>query len=204
MSTITYDEPGVIYDDSCYLYDGHNICKFPFIEQRPAYWLGRRTREEEEKHRKRNFLSVFVQAQPISVNGYDLDHTVKEIRFAAEDDETIIQAKPTQNTVVDDPYEVRSIPLATALIGCKIDSEGVIEGDTLPEIEGTLLDSYEEEYRVIGSLFGKDDLLMEAMVLTGSLGELRLVATKNKGSAIFTMEPLVTNDRTDKDPEDES
>lgn len=143
-NTITYDEPGVTYDDPCYLHDGINICQpQPPVQQRPGYWIGRsseRRREEEERRRKRNFLSVSVQSRPLSVNGYDLDLDVKEIRFAGEDDETRVEARPTKGfTVADDPYRVVFIPLATAPIDPEVDSEGVMEGDLLPETEGAFL-----------------------------------------------------------------
>jgi len=233
--TIRYDEPGVTYDDPCYLYDGINICQpQPPVQQRPGYWIGRsseRRREEEELRRKRKFLSVSVQARPLSVNGYDLDLDVKEVRFAGEDDETRVEARPTKFTVAEDRYQVDSVPLATSFTATPIDpeigSEGVIEGDILPETEGAFLGPDEEDedaFEVLGSLSGEEDLFVEAVVLTGSSQDLTLSClpvtssigfqTKTENALIFSIasetaqavsvvRPVVTNDGTDKDPEDE-
>jgi hypothetical protein len=217
--TIRYDEPGVTYDDPCYLYDGHNICQpQPPVQQRPGYWIGRsseRRREEEELRRKRKFLSVSVQARPLSVNGYDFDLDVKEVRFAGEDDETKVEARPTKFTVTEDPYKVDSIPLAAAPIDPEVDSEGVMEGDLLPETEGAFLGPEEEDdaFQVMGGLSGEEDFFVEAMVLTGSSQDLTLSClpvtsstgfqTKTEDTPIFTVRPVVTDDGTDEDPEDE-
>lgn len=223
-NTIRYDEPGVTYDDPCYLYDGINICQPqpPVVDQRPGYWVGRSSerKREEEIRRKRKFLSVNVQARPLSVNGYDLDLDVKEVRFAGEDDETRVEAKPTKFTVAEDPYQVDSIPLATSFVAAsidpEIDSEGVMDGEVLPETEGAFLglslgttleaEDAEPEFQVVGGLSGEDDMFIEAMILTGSSQDLTLSClpvTKSQNSPIFRVEPVVTDDRTDEDPEDE-
>lgn len=224
-STIIYDEPGVTYDDPCYLYDGINICictcppqpPVQPVQQRPGYWIGRsseRRREEEELRRKRKFLSVSVQARPLSVNGYDLDLDVKEIRFAGEDDETRVEARPTKFAVAEDRYQVDSAPLATSFtaapIDPEIDSEGVMEGDILPETEGAFLglslhsalgsdEEVEDAFQVIGGLSGEEDFFVEAMVLTGSSQDLTLSClpvtssigfqTKTENASIFSIAP---------------
>lgn len=58
---------------------------------------------------------------------------------------------------------------------------------------------------MMGGLSGEDDMFIEAMILTGSSQDLTLSClpvTKSLDAPIFTVRPVVTDDR-DKDPEDE-
>jgi len=199
--TITYDEPGVTYDDSCYLYDGRNICQpTPVAPSRPGYWVGRRSKDEEERRRKqRKFLAVSVQAKCLSVNGYNVDLAVCDVRFAGEEDDTQVSGQPIGGTAPTvSTLNVESSPLVTHPVDPLVASEA---------LDGDFFEEPEAELSVTGGFQDEDPVWVEAMVLTGSSQDITLFClpeTKSLDTAIITVRAVTDEyERDDQDPEDE-
>lgn len=192
-TTITYDEFGVLYDAACFLYDGIDICHPPpptpvVPGTRPRYWAGISGRT---KPKPKHFISVAIQTKCLSVNGFDVDFDLCDVRFAGEEDKEVkVKVYPIEFNVAEETFKVDSIALATHPIDPTVVFKGVREGEVLPETEGAFL----------GSVDGQEitpeedkDFFVEAMVLTGSSEDLTFSC-----SAIETIATIVSSSLSTK------
>jgi len=213
-TTIAYDEPGVAYDDACYLYDGYNICENPLpvpvdIQPRPGYWLGRssqKRREQEEHQRKANFIAVTIRSKPLSVNGFEFDLGERELRFSGEDGEVDVVSLNRAYPVISEPLPVNPQArqaLAPAASRAPPKQEPAFEVQMIPEVAVSLIEEADNstKIQVQASVLVNPEPKIQASVLVNPEPEIQ----------IYCEHPIITfqemggsNGRTNKDPENES
>lgn len=196
-----YDED--IPYDAVIPYDG--ICTSPVVENRPIFWVGKRSfweKEKEEKQRRRKRLVVAISSEIFSVNDTIYDKNEPNRIRVAEDLEDVSVAvsklmsdQPRidvrSRMMVDEDQEVLPTVSATGDI-----SE--LNRDITPlEVSGGLpnRETEEEVDEIFGEIDEDEQLSVESRILDedGDMAIVCEVVTNEKDSEIITVE--ADNDR---------